>query len=76
MKDSTKNTQQKRIWNFLELHPEGLTTMEACYKLRITNLPKRISEMIVLGYPISKTPEKHISEDGTKERIMRYRKVA
>ena len=71
-----KEKQQKRIWNFLEVHPEGLTTMEACYKLNITNLPKRISEMIGLGYPISKTPEMHINEDGSHTRIMRYRMVA
>ena len=71
-----KDSQHKKIWKFLEFHPEGITTLEACYKLRITNLPKRISEMLVLGYPISKTPETYINEEGTRERIMRYRKVA
>ena len=71
-----KESQHKKIWNFLEVHPEGLTTLEACYKLRITNLPKRISEMLMLGYPISKTPETYINSEGTRERIMRYRMVA
>ena len=71
-----KNTQIKRIWNFLENHPEGLTTMEASDKLRITNLPRRISEMIVLGYPIEKTPETHVNEIGEKSRYMRYKAVA
>ena len=71
-----KYTQIKRIWNFLENHPEGLTTMEASDKLRITNLPRRISEMIVLGYKISKTWETYVNEFGTHERIMRYKAVA
>lgn len=71
-----KEKQHKRIWKFLEGNSNGLTTMEACYKLNITNLPKRISEMIALGYPISKTPEMHTNEDGSRARIMRYRMVA
>ena len=70
------STQIERIWQFLENHPEGLTTMEASDKLRITNLPRRISEMITLGYPISKTWESHVNVFGTHERIMRYKAVA
>lgn len=75
MKNETKDTQIKRIWNFLLAHPEGITTMEAFFKLHITCLSKRISEMIAYGYPISKDWETHISADGTKERVMRYKAV-
>lgn len=71
-----KNTQIKRIWQFLESHPEGLTTMEASDKLRITNVPRRISDMISSGYPISKTWETKVNEYGVTERYMRYKRVA
>lgn len=71
-----RETQIRRIWNFLEIHPEGLTTLEAAYKLRITKLPTRISEMIRDGYPISKTPEVVVNQFGVTERFVRYRKAA
>ena len=71
-----RDTQIKKIWKYLANHAEGLTTIEACYKLRITKLPTRIGEMIKMGYPISKTPEIHVNEDGATERIMRYKAVA
>ena len=71
-----KDNQCARIWRFLEDHPEGLTTLEAAYKLRITKLSTRISEMIRDGYPISKTPETIINEYGIREHFVRYRKAA
>lgn len=73
-----KFTQIILIFNYLTEHPDkGLTTIEAMYELQITNLPKRISEMIVLGYPISKTPEYKLNAAGKVEkRYMRYRRAA
>jgi hypothetical protein len=71
-----KDSQAKRIWAFLEVHPEGLTTLEAAYFLHITKLPTRIGEMIRDGYPISITPETHVNEWGVTERYNRYRKAA
>lgn len=76
MKQEDKNTQIRRIWRFLENHPEGLTTYEAFIHLRITKLSTRISEMITDGYLITKTPETHVNEDGVRERVVRYRKAA
>ena len=71
-----KYNQHKRIWDYLTVHPEGLTTLEATYKLRITKLSTRISEMIPLGYKISKTPETNINEYGERSRYIRYRRAA
>lgn len=72
---NNRETQIKRIWQFLENHPEGLTTIEAAYRLRITKLSTRISEMIKAGYPISKTPESCVNEYGVREHWVRYRMV-
>lgn len=71
-----KQTQIIRIWDYLNAHPEGLTTLEATYKLHITKLNTRISEMIPMGYKISKTWETRINEYGTRERYIRYKAVA
>lgn len=70
-----KENQYKRIWKYLENHPEGITTLEGADRLRITKVNTRAGEMIAMGYPISKTPEVHINEDGNHSRIMRYRKA-
>lgn len=72
-----KITQRIDIDRYLTIHPEGITTIEAFSKLRITCLPKRISEMIVLGYPIVKTPEyKRDSRGKVIKRFIRYKKVS
>lgn len=71
-----KDSQHKRIWMYLERHPEGITPYEAFVILRITKLSTRIGEMIVLGYPIEKTPETHVNEVGEKSHYMRYKAVA
>ena len=71
-----KDSQHKKIWNFLEHHPEGITPYEAFVVLRITKLSTRIGEMIVLGYPILKTPEVNVNENGEKTHYMRYRRSA
>lgn len=72
----SRESQKRRIWKFLEDHPEGLTTLEAAYKLRITKLSTRVSEMLREGYPISKTPEIHVNQFGVCEHYTRYRKAA
>lgn len=73
-----KFTQIIIIFNYLTEHPEqGLTTIEAFYILNITNLPKRISEMIQMNYPISKTPEYKLDSRGkVVKRWIRYRRAA
>lgn len=71
-----KDNQHKKIWNFLEDHPEGITPYEAFLVLRITKLSTRIGEMIVLGYPILKIPEVNVNENGEKTHYMRYRRSA
>ena len=76
MGNENKYTQIERIWEYLKDHPEGLTTLEAAYKLHITKLNTRISEMLKMNYPISKTWETHKNAYGMKERYMRYKRVA
>lgn len=71
-----KATQIARIWRYLEDHPEGITTLEAAFRLRITKLPTRISEMIRDGYQITKTAESTVNEYGVREHYTRYRKAA
>ena len=76
MDKQSKYTQIDAIWNYLTAHPEGLTTLECAYILQITKLNTRISEMIPMGYKISKTWETKINAWGTKERYIRYKAVA
>ena len=72
-----KITQQKDIDRYMTIHPEGITTIEAFSKLQITCLPKRISEMIKLGYPVIKTPEYKLDSRGkVLKRYIRYKKVS
>ena len=76
MTNQSKYTQIIRIWEYLKTHPEGLTTLECAYILQITKLNTRISEMIALGYKISKTWEESKTAWGTKKRFIRYKAVA
>ena len=76
MGNNDKHTQIIRIWDYLKSHPEGLTTLEAAYKLHITKLNTRVSEMLVLGYKISKTWETCKNAYGGTERYIRYKAVA
>lgn len=72
-----KTTQYMDIEKYLENHPAGLTTMEAFYKLNITKLSTRVSEMLRRGYKIVKTPEVQVDRHGKViKRYMRYRKAA
>ena len=72
-----KSTQRRDLDDYMTVHPEGITTIEAMFKLGITCLPKRISEMITLGYPIVKTPEyKRDSRGKVVKRFIRYKKVS
>ena len=70
-----KENQHKKIWNYLEDHPEGITPMDAFMNLHITKLSTRAGEMIALGYPIIKTPEVYVNADGGHSRFMRYKKA-
>ena len=76
MGNNDKHTQIIRIWDYLKSHPEGLTTLEAAYHLHITKLNTRVSEMLVLGYKISKTWETKKNAYGGTERYIRYKAVA
>ena len=76
MDNENKYTQIRRIWDYLKAHPEGLTTLEACYKLHITKLNTRISEMIKMNYQIEKKWETTVNAYGMKERYIRYKAVA
>ena len=70
-----KENQHKKIWNYLEDHPEGITPMDAFMNLHITKLSTRVGEMIVLGYPIAKEPEAYVNANGDHSHYMRYKKA-
>ena len=61
-------TQNARLLNYLEQHPEGITTLTAMEHLRILRLSQRVIELERLGYHISHTPE-HTNN----ARVVRYR---
>lgn len=72
-----KRTQRKDLDLYMTVHPDGITTLEAMVNLGIACLPKRISEMIEMGYPIIKTPEYKLDERGKViKRYIRYKKVS
>ena len=68
-----KDSQHKKIWKYLEIHPEGIPPYEAFVVLRITKLSTRVGEMIVLGDPILKIPEVNVNAEGEKTHYMRYK---
>lgn len=70
-----KVNQHKKIWDYMEEHPEGITPFDAFLALHITKLSTRAGEMIAMGYPIEKIPETHINANGEKSHYMRYRKA-
>ena len=71
-----KYTQQQKIKDYLDKHPEGITPYEAFINLRITKLATRVGEIIREGdYPIKKLMEYRIKEDGSVEHYMRYWKA-
>lgn len=77
IREADKYTQHQDIDRYLSLHPEGLTTIEAVFKLNVTKLSTRLSEMIKTGYKVTKTVEYTFNERGKVEkRFMRYRKAA
>lgn len=61
-------SQNGRLLNYLEQHPEGITTLEAMERLRILRLSQRVIELEQLGISIEHTPEK--TENA---RVIRYR---
>ena len=70
-----KYTQHKKIADYLDKHPEGITPYEAFVNLKITKLSTRIGEMVNNGYPIKKMMEYKIKDDGSTEHYMRYWRV-
>ena len=64
-------TQNARLLNYLETHPNGITTLEAMQHLKILRLSQRVIELERLGYSISHTPEH--TENGA--RVIRYKLI-
>ena len=61
-------TQNARLLNYLETHPNGITTLEAMQHLKILRLSERIRELSKY-YEFSHTPEH--TENGA--RVIRYK---
>ena len=68
----SKRNQHKKIADYLDRHPEGITPFEAFVCLHITKLSTRIGEMVRDGYPIRKIMEYKMTDDGTLVHYMRY----
>ena len=68
----SRSNQRTKIWKYLCCHPEGITPYEAFLHLKITKLSTRIGEMIREGYEIRKSMEYKVTDDGSRERYMRY----
>lgn len=64
--------QHKKIADYLDRHPEGITPFEAFVSLHITKLSTRIGEMERNGYPIHKVMEYKMTDDGKLVHYMRY----
>ena len=60
-------TQNARLLNYLETHPNGITTLEAMQHLKVLRLSERIRELSKY-YEFSHTPE-HTEN----ARVIRYR---
>lgn len=71
MKKTTKDSQQKRILKYLKTH-KAITRLDSFNKLGITELPKRISELRRLGYPISDEWKEVKNRYGEKTRVKAY----
>ena len=65
-------TQNGRLLNYLQQHPEGITTLEAMERLRILRLSERIRECEARDYVFSHTPEKTVNG----ARVVRYKLVS
>lgn len=63
-------TQPMRIVRYLEDH-KGITQMEA-YKIGITRLPARMSDLRELGYNVTYIWEEHENRYGQRSRYKRY----
>lgn len=58
-----KHNQCKKILNYMKTH-DGITTLEASDKLRITRLPARIYDLKAAGVLITYVWENHYDADG------------
>lgn len=68
-------TQHQKILRYLDQHPEGITPMDA-FRIGITKLATRISELIRMGFDIEKIHDTWTNAEGETSRFMRYRKAA
>ena len=66
-----KDGQQKRILKYLSNH-KFITRLDAYDNLGITELPKRISELRRLGYPIEDEWMEVLDRYGEKKRVKAY----
>ena len=61
-------TQNAKLLNYLERHPQGITQLEAFNTLGCCRISERVRELERLGYVIEHAPEKI-----NGARVMRYR---
>lgn len=67
-----KSSQNARLLNYLETHPQGITQLEAFNTLACCRLSERVRELESLGYVLSHTPEKTSSG----ARVVRYKLIS
>ena len=65
------NSQQKRILKYLSNH-NSITRLEAWEALGISELPKRISELRQIGYPIDDEWREVVNRYGERTRVKAY----
>lgn len=65
------DSQQKRVIKFIDSHG-SITRLQAYNKLGITELPKRVSELRRLGFPIGDTWVEVLNRYGEKTRVKSY----
>ena len=65
------DSQNRKILEYLNSHPEGITSMQAFQNFRITRLSGRIFELRKNGYPIE-TRMKHNSGDPAHKHAVYY----
>ena len=65
-------TQNARLLAYLEIHPEGITQLEAFNTLGCCRLSERIRELERLGMNISHVPVEVPTRDGKTAHVVRY----
>lgn len=70
------STQNGRLLNWLETHPEGITRLEAMRDLGIMNLWARCAEIEKLGYLLHREDGVEVKDRfGNKCRVTRYKLI-